>query len=214
MSRQVLIIATSVVALVVVAAVLLVPRLSATSTGITAGDLVLAEQPMKGRPDAPVEIVVFEDFLCPHCGTFVNNVSPLLKRDFVDTGKARYYMKNFVVMGPESQRIAQVGECVFEQGADAFWQWETVAFRSQPSLGEAFAIDLAKEYVEDLDAAALDTCIAENRGVAAVQADSERAQANGLTGTPSVLVNGELIVAANYQALADVIETAYAEAQD
>ncbi len=214
MNRQLLIIGTAVLALGVVAAVILVPRLNTPTVAVAAGELALADQPVKGEPSAPVEIVVFEDFLCPHCGTFVNNVAPQLKRDFVDTGKARYYMKNFVVMGPESQRVAQVGECVHEQGSDAFWQFETVAFRSQSSLSESVAINLARQYVEGLDAGALDACIAENRGVAQVQADSERALANGLTGTPSVLVNGELIIASNYQVLADAIESAYAEAQD
>lgn len=214
MNRQLLIIVTAVIALGVVAAVVVVPRLNTPSVTVDASALALDTQPMKGDPNAPVEIVVFEDFLCSHCGTFVNNLAPQIKRDFVDTGKARYYAINFVVIGPASQRVAQVGECVFEQGADAFWAFETVAFRSQPTLNEQSAIALASEYVEGLDTAALDECIRSGRGVQAVQADTERAIANELTGTPSILINGELVVPSSYQVLADAIEAAYAEAQN
>ena len=209
MNPQRLIIATVALAVIVVAAIVIVPRLGAGASA-AGSDLALDTQPRMGAEDAPVEVVFFEDFLCPHCGTFTETVVPRLEREYVETGEANVHFVNFVVMGPESERIAAVGECVAEQGDEAFWAFEEVAFRSQSDLTERRAIDLANEYVPDLDGEALTACIDEGRGLEAVRADVAIAQELGLGGTPSVLVNGEE-VSATYDALARAIDQAQAE---
>ena len=212
MNRRLIMIVTLVAAVAVVAAIAIVPRLGTTGASAQGTDLALDQQPRKGPADAPAQVVVFEDFLCPHCGSFAEDITPRLERAYVDDGSAAYYSKNFVVIGPESERIAQVGECVFEQGNDAFWTFEEVAFRSQSGLTEARAIALAEEYVADLDAAALRDCIEAGRGLEAVRADMADAQALGLQGTPTVFVNGEQ-VRAGYDDIAAAIEAALADAE-
>jgi protein-disulfide isomerase len=215
MNRRILILVTLAAAVAVAGFVWFVPSGASGSAAASAAgdDLALAEQPRLGAADAPVEVVVFEDFLCPHCGTFVENVAPRLKRDYVDGGDVAYYMKNFVVMGPESERVAQVGECVAEQGDAAFWRFEEVAFRAQDTLNEANAVALAERYVDDLDAGALQACIASGRGLEAAKADGERAVALGLRGTPSVVVNGAFVPAANYADVTAAIDDALADAR-
>ena len=205
-------IVTLVAAIAVVAAIVIVPRLGTTGASAQGTDLSLDAQPRKGLADAPVEVVVFEDFLCPHCASFAEGITPRIEREFVDDGSAAYYSKNFVVISPESERIAQVGECVFEQGNDAFWTFEEVAFRSQSGLTEARAIALAEEYVSDLDGEQLRDCIADGRGLDAVRADMADAQALGLQGTPTVFVDGEE-VRAGYDDIAAAIEAALADAE-
>jgi protein-disulfide isomerase len=208
MTRRPMILATLAVAVLAVAALLIVPRLGRASAEGT--DLRLAEQPRKGPADAPVEVVVFEDFLCPHCGTFAERVAPRLERTYVEDGDVAYYMLNFVVIGPESERIAQVGECVLDQGNDAYWAFETAAYRSQQGLDEARAIELALEYAPGLDEERLRTCAAQDERLEAVRADGETAQQLGLRGTPSVLVDGEQ-VDPTFDAISSAIETALAE---
>lgn len=205
-------IVTLVAAIAVVAAIVIVPRLGSSGASAQGTELSLDTQPRKGPADAPVEVVVFEDFLCPHCATFAEAVTPRLERQFVDDGSAAYYSKNFVVMGPESERIAQVGECVYEQGNDAFWTFEEVAFRSQSGLTEARAIALAEEYVSELDGEELRSCIDDGRGLEAVRADMDDAQALGVQGTPTVFVDGEQ-VRAGYDDIAAAIEAALADAE-
>lgn len=208
MTRRSLMLVTLVVAILAVAAVFVVPRLGggATASGV---DLALDQQPRKGAEGAPVEVVVFADFLCPHCATFAESVAPRLEREYVDEGLAAMYAMNFVVIGPESERIAQVGECVHAQDDDAFWAFETAAFRSQSSLDEARAISLALEYTGGIDEAELRACVAEDRGLDAVRADGATAQELGLRGTPSVLVDGEQ-VDATYDGVAAAIDAALA----
>ena len=184
--------------------------MAATSNGgVTVGDtdLDLDAQPRLGSADAPVSLVFFEDFLCPHCGTFTETVVPRLEREFVDAGTASIHFVNFVVIGPEAERIAHVGECVASQGRDGFWAFEKAAFRSQAGLTERRSIELAKEYVDGLDAAALDRCVEGDEQLAAVRADGAIARELGLTGTPSVLVNGTQ-VDPTYDAIARAIASA------
>ncbi len=205
-------IVTLVAAIAVVAAIVVVPRLGSSGASAQGTGPSLDAQPRLGAADAPVDIVVFEDFLCPHCATFAESVAPRIERQFVEEGDVAYYSKNFVVIGPESERIAQVGECIFEQGNDAFWTFEKVAFRSQSGLTEARAIELADEYVEDLDVEELRACIDEGRGLEAVRSDVDDAQALGVQGTPTVFVDGEQ-VRAGYDDIAAAIEAALADTE-
>lgn len=212
MTRRSLMFVTLVVAILAVAALFVVPRLGGGSASAAGVDLSLDQQPRKGADDAPVEVVVFQDFQCPHCGTFKEDVVARLDREYVETGDVAYYAMDFVVIGPESERIAQVGECVREQGDDAFWAFETAAFRSQSNLNEARAISLALEYTGDIDEEELRACVAEDSGLEAVRADATTAQALGLRGTPSVLVDGEQ-VEATYDGVAAAIEAALANGE-
>lgn len=213
MTPQRLIVVTAAVAIVALAAIFVVPRLGTGTASAAGGELSLAEQPSLGAEDAPVEVVLFEDFLCPHCGTFSETVLPRIERNFVDSGDARVFYKNFVVMGPEAERVALVGECVLQQGNDAFWALEPVLYRSQDGLDEQRAVELANQYVEGLDGEALQQCVDEDEALDAVRADNGDARDLGLTGTPSVLVAGEQVSNPTYDGVASAIEDALADAQ-
>jgi protein-disulfide isomerase len=211
MTSRPVILATLAVAILAVAALFVVPRVTAAGADAAGADLALDAQPRSGPADAPVDVVVFLDFLCPHCASFAEDVQPRLEREYVETGAAALYAMNFVVIGPESERIAHVGECVRDQDDDAYWAFETAAFRSQSGLSESTALELATEYA-DVDADELRACVAEDRRLDAVRADVATAQRLGLTGTPSVLVNGAQ-VDATYGGVSSAIEAALAEAE-
>ena len=212
MNRQVLIIVTLVVAIVAATALFVLPRRGGSGAPASgdASAFALSEQPRKGAADAAVDVIVFEDFLCPHCATFAESVAPRIEREYVDTGEVAYHVANFVVIGPESERIAEVAECVVEQGDDAYWSFEEVAYRSQRGLTRAIAIDLAETYVDGLDVAALEACLASGRGLEAVRADVARGQALGVSGTPTVFVDGTE-VRGTYSEVAAAIDAALAE---
>lgn len=48
-------------------------------------------QPMEGNPKAPITIVAFEDFKCENCKRYSTTLYPQIKRDYIDTGKAKYF---------------------------------------------------------------------------------------------------------------------------
>lgn len=188
MNQRTLILVIAVVA--VLAGVLVFTLDGGGPTANQEAGLRLDEQPRIGPADAPVQVVVFEDFLCSHCGTFSQSIFPQLERAYEGDDEVAIYTMNFVVIGPESRQIAAVGECVAEQGSDAFYAFEKAAFRSQSSLTPARADALARQYATGLDVEAFDACVASDRGLAAVDADTQAATGLGLRGTPSVLVNG------------------------
>jgi protein-disulfide isomerase len=48
-----------------------------------------------GQDDAPYTIIEYSSMTCPHCAQFHKNVLPELKTKYIDTGKARYIVREF-----------------------------------------------------------------------------------------------------------------------
>jgi len=72
------------------------------------GDIVM------GDPNAPVEIVEYASLTCPHCRDFWKQQFPVLKERYVDTGKARYILRDFPTPPVE---VAAAGAAQSAQGA-------------------------------------------------------------------------------------------------
>src|SRR5690606_3140895 len=101
-------------------AAIIIPRLGGGGTA-EAASIDYDSQPVAGSRDAPVKVAIYFDFLCPHCATFSETVTPILKREFVDDGTAAIYFLNFPVIDAVlSRNLAMVGECVQRQGNDGF----------------------------------------------------------------------------------------------
>lgn len=201
-NTQTLTIVTVAVVAVILLAAIIIPRLGGNTAQVATGDFDYAAQPVAGSPDAPVKVAVFFDFLCPHCATFGEDVTPVLKREFVEPGTAAIYFYNFPVIDPViSRSLGMVGECVYQQSNEAFIGLEPVLLRSRPVLiglaGNTAiterAVSMALEYAPTLDATALNTCVSEAATGPAVDADAALARSLELGGTPSVLVNGVLV---------------------
>ena len=56
--------------------------------------LNLAGMAMLGSKSAPITMVEFTDYQCPFCQRFHNTVFSELKKDYVDTGKVRFYSRD------------------------------------------------------------------------------------------------------------------------
>src|SRR5260370_9919112 len=57
-------------------------------------DLDLSGVPMLGKIDAPVTMVEFTDYECSFCRSFPDTVFQAIKRQYIDTGKVRFYVRN------------------------------------------------------------------------------------------------------------------------
>jgi protein-disulfide isomerase len=208
MNPQRLTLVTVVVAVLVVAGILIVPRLG----GAEPADLDVAGQPVLGAADAPVTMVVFEDFRCPGCQSFELNVMPGIRRDYVDDGRVRVVYMNLPVLGPASDHVARIGECVFAQSNDAFWEMKTPLYRAQAELTDGRrALELALTYAPGVDAAQVDACMADPASLEAVQADAATATRLGLRSTPSVVVNGVAVASPSADAVRAAIDAALAD---
>lgn len=194
---QLMTMGTIVVVAIILAAAIVIPRLGGGAA--TAAEFDYDSQPVSGSRDAPVKVAVFFDFLCPHCATFSETVTPVLEREFVDDGTAAIYFLNFPVIDAVlSRNLAMLGECVQRQGNDGFVAIEPVFLRSQQTFAQLrtaqamtdHGIELASQFVPGIDTTALRTCVEEAQTGDEVDADVTTARQNGVTGTPSVFVDG------------------------
>lgn len=146
-----------------------------------------------GAPDAPVKIVEYASFTCPHCATFHTNVFKTLKAEYIDTGKVHFTLREvyFDRYGLWAAMVARCGgemryfgihDMLFDQQAEWAAQQDPAAVvQSLRTIGKAAG----------LDDAALDTCLNDQAKAEAMIAQFEKNMAaDGVQGTPTIFVNG------------------------
>lgn len=168
---------------------------AATPTEVDPSKLSYEGQPSIGDANAPVKLAIFEDFKCPACKNFEEVIWPKLERDYIATGKVQAYFIYQQII-PNSTTAGIASECVFEQNPDLFWDYKTIVYRSQGNEAQDWAtaskmVELARTYIPDINADDLNTCLSENRYADRIKADSEMGKAVGVTGTPSLFINGQ-----------------------
>jgi protein-disulfide isomerase len=174
-----------------------------------------ADDPLAlGDVDAPVVMIEWSDFQCPFCGRFARETKPELIDRYVEEGVLRIEWRDLPVLGEESFTAALAGRAAAEQGA--FWELHDAIYAEDRgrNAGEldrepliAMAADLGLD-VERFEADLDDPALAE-----AVQADLQLGQSLGITGTPTFLINGHLVVGAQpTEMFAGAIEDLAAEA--
>jgi len=170
-----------------------------------------------GDPNAPVTIDVFEDFQCPACSTFTENIEPLVIQNLVTTGRARYVFHNYPFLdgngagsNGESDQAANASMCANEQ--DKFWEMHSILYANlgAENMG-GFSNRRLQAMAESigLDMDAFNSCFNANKYEAEIQADFDLGQDMGVSGTPTVFVNGNRVGApgrvASYQEIADAV---------
>ena len=152
-----------------------------------------------GDVNAAAKIEVFEDFQCPSCSKFSKEIEPLVLEQLVATGKAYYIFQNFPFLDAstttkESRGAANASLCANEQGK--FWEYHDVLFANWNGENQgAFSADHLVEFADALKLNLNDfqACVDADRYAKDVQATYENGVAMGVTGTPSVFVNGTMI---------------------
>jgi len=147
--------------------------------------------PVAGDPDADVTVAAFEDYACPHCGTYSLEVFPQLAADYLETDQVRYEFHDFPI--PVDQRdswqAANAARTVqAEAGNQAYFRYSERLFRNQDSLGsetygsQADGLGVAAETVR--------TGATERRYDETVSADRALGVDRGVQGTPAIFVDG------------------------
>ncbi|MBI2208645.1 DsbA family protein [Candidatus Woesearchaeota archaeon] len=170
----------------------------------TKQDIDLDDDPVLGDKNAPVTIVSFEDYQCPFCGRAFQQTFPLIKKDYIDTGKVKYVYRDFPLsFHPEAQPAAEAAECADEQGK--YWEYHDGIFENQATMGRDLYLNLAKEL--NLDVNKFTQCIDTGKYRQEVQDDFAYGSQVGVSGTPTFFINGiQLVGAQPYQAFKQVID--------
>lgn len=138
-----------------------------------------------GDPDAPVTVVAFEDFLCPHCQRYKSTVNQFIEQ-YVSTGLARFEYRFLpAVDAIYSPQSAQLAECADILQPGSFWQAHDVLFDIASSV--RFNNSSARDFADRMDIAYADIleCLPD---ATQYLSDTQLADQLGVTGTPTVLV--------------------------
>lgn len=164
----------------------------------------LTGQPMMGEEDAEITIIEFSDFECPFCSRAANGPVKEVIKNYVDTGKAKLYFINYPLgFHQYAQVAAEASECANEQGK--FWEMHDKIFENQASLSDTSLTNWAKEIKLDMNM--FNGCMNDGKYAEEVQKDMAVAQAVGVQGTPSFLINGQLIVGAQpFEAFKQILD--------
>ena len=146
----------------------------------------IGEGAMRGDPKAKVTMIEFADFQCPFCAKFFNETLPQIDKEFIQTGKVRYVMRELplTALHPYAQKAAEAARCAGEQGK--YWQMHDKLFQNQKNL----EVHHLKEYAKTmgLDSQAFDGCLDAGKQFAKVQKDLQEAQKLKVNGTPGFFI--------------------------
>lgn len=148
--------------------------------------------PPLGSADAPVTLVEFSDFTCPYCQL----VRPVLE-SFVEARKGRVKLvyKPFPIEShPGALALAQAGEWARDQGL--FWPMHDALFAS-PGTHEPDELALVARDVGG-DPAALRAALGDGRYLPKIRASQAEARDAGIKGTPTLFLNGRMLVLMDY----------------
>jgi protein-disulfide isomerase len=161
----------------------------------------LSSVPMLGDKNAPITIVEYTDYQCPFCQRFHLSAYPEIKKNYIDTGKVRFYSKDLPLdFHPNAMRAAQAARCAGEQGK--FWEIRDVMGANPDKLDMGHIIQFATNL--KLDTQKFQDCVNSDKYKDRVQADVAEAMRVGANGTPAFVVgkstgngvDGELVVGA------------------
>lgn len=146
--------------------------------------------PSLGPTDAPVTVLAFEDYACPHCREYSLEVFPEIRSRYIDSGDVYYEFHDLPIpVTEQSEPAANAARAVQDTvGVDAFWAYSKALFENQQSLGPDTYADLAGEVGADPET--VRTAAVERRYADTVQADRSAGIERGVSGTPGIIVDG------------------------
>ncbi len=173
-------------------------------------------QPFIGEESAPVDIVEFGDYQCPHCLAFNKQVLPMIQEEVVDTGTAKFYFMNYPVIGPESTSAALFAETVLDKlGSDRFWKFHHRLFDNQMT-DDGKANLMTDELLENVLAEITDSdevqqvveAYKDGDSSKALKKDISAANSLGVASTPTLYINGKKFDGQSDQEFIDQVKKA------
>jgi len=167
-----------------------------------------------GNPDAPVTVIEYASFTCPHCADFHQDQFQQIKKSYIDTDKVHFIYREvyFDRYGLWAGMVARCGgemryfgiaDMIFEQQKD--WL----------GAGDPLPISQALQKIgktAGLTDDQLDQCLNDGDKARALYALFQKnAEEHDITGTPSFIINGEKYSNMDYAKFAAVLDEKLAE---
>jgi protein-disulfide isomerase len=164
---------------------------------------------VQGADDAPVTIIEYASYTCPHCAKFHAGPYKKLKKEYIDTGKVKFIFREvyFDKYGLWASMVARCG------GPEKFFGITDLIFKGQSEwsrAGDASSIvdELRKiGRLAGVESDALEACLQDGANAQTLVAwYQEHAEADEVQSTPSFVINGKKVSNQSYADFAAIIE--------
>jgi protein-disulfide isomerase len=151
---------------------------------------VLPDQ-ILGKEDAPVTVIEYASMTCGHCATFHTNTYPEFKKRYVDTGKARYILREFP-LDPLAAGAFMLARCA---GKDKYFPMVETLFQQQRTwvvqkpIEPLFALAKQAGFTQE----SFDACLQDQKMLDAIEWVRARgADKFKVDSTPTFFINGKI----------------------
>lgn len=167
-----------------------------------------------GSEDAPVTVIEYASFTCPHCANFHTSVFEELKENYIDTGKVRFVYREvyFDRLGLWAGMTARCG------GPERYFGLTSLLYEQQKEwVGSGNPAEVADNLrrigrTAGLSNDQLDACLQDGeKAQALVAVYQQNAAADDISATPSFVINGEKYSNMNYRDFSAVLDELLAD---
>jgi len=155
------------------------------------GKITTSLQPSFGAPGAPVTLVAFSDFQCPHCRDEAKELRENVTKAYPT--QVRFYFKDYPLANHDCAKPAALaGRCVFRQNPLAFWDYHDWVFDKQGEITAANFRQRLGGFVKgkEIDPLQLNQCLDRKETEAEVNNSVAEAQSLRVNSTPTLFLNG------------------------
>jgi protein-disulfide isomerase len=176
---------------------------SAASEAQMVPDMVL------GQAEAPVEVIEYASFTCPHCANFHETAFDQLKENYIDTGKIRFVYREvyFDKFGLWAATVARCG------GAEKYFGISDMIYDTQKTwIGDGDAATIADNLKKiglkaGLSAEQVDACMRDEDQLKAMIATYQaNATKDEINSTPSFVIDGQKYSNMSYEDFAAILD--------
>jgi protein-disulfide isomerase len=180
---------------------------------VQATDVVEVIEMTLGDEAAPVTIIEYASFTCPHCATYHTDVYSKLKAEYLEAGKVRFVMRDvyFDRLGLWAAMLARCG------GPEKFFGVADLIYKKQRewtkgSDGEIVQNLLKLGRLAGMADDQMNACLQDSaKAQALVNTYQKNAEADEISSTPSFVINGKKYSNMTYADFKDVIDGLIAE---
>ncbi|WP_375551246.1 DsbA family protein [Rhodophyticola porphyridii] len=190
------------------------PPLGAAGAQAT-GDMPEIVDMALGQEDAPVTVIEYASFTCPHCATFHENVFPQIKENYIETGKVRFvyrevYFDRFGLWATMVARCA--GPERYFAVVDRIYETQREWVQGEPATVAENLRRIGRSV--GLGEAELEACLTDaDMAQALVDRYETHQEEHNIPGTPTFIIDGEQFSNMSYASFAEILDERVAAAQ-
>lgn len=152
-----------------------------------------------GPANAKVTIVEYTDYQCPFCKRFIDATFGQLKKEYIDTGKIRFVVRDFPLVSIHSnaQKSAEAAQCAGEQ--KKYFEYHDKLYTTQDTWSQNAsdaAVAAFKQYASalGLNTSQFNSCLDSGKMAEKITKSTNEGAGFGVQGTPAFFINGVELV--------------------